>query len=269
MLVPMTCLFLAVGLKDWWMKPRGAYVAAAIAVFSLAELVPYYGHTLAFSNSFLLPKKDAYRVLADSNLYWNEYHAQIPGLLLERGVQASINPVHVLPGKNAIDSFELSGVLWIPRRQHQWARDRLETSGHVKHVIFLYDVSERDFSRFLDENRRYPAPRLATDCEGSSGTSVPIAARGEGWMLLCANARELTDVSLSVRSGTVSAGHVNGEGRCIDDTVRKQQEIWFRLEPGRHVLCLSTDGGLEGSWDVRRGAASFQRAKIGTNFNAR
>ena len=157
MLVPMTCLFLAVGMKDWWTKPRGAYAAIAIAVLSLAELMPYYGHALAFSNTFLLPKKDAFRVLADSNLYWNEYHAQIPKLLRERGMQAAINPVHILPGKNAFDSIELSGLFLRPL-QHRWVRENLQTSGHVKHVIFLYDVSDRDFSRFLDENRRYSPP---------------------------------------------------------------------------------------------------------------
>jgi hypothetical protein len=257
MLVPMTCLFLAVGLKDWWTRPKGAYAAIGVAALSLAELMPYHGHTLAFSNSFLLPKKDAYRVLADSNLYWNEYYSQIPLLLLEHGMQAPINPVHILPGKNAFDSLELSGV-FSKELQHRWVRENLQTSSHVKHGIFVYDVSERDFSRFLDENRRYPPSGAAARCEGAGHASMQIVAQSEGSMLLCANAAALSDVSLNLWSGTAKVGHADRDGRCLGNALAAGHELWFRLEPGRHLLCLSTSGKLAGRWDVRRGTASFR-----------
>jgi hypothetical protein len=260
MLVPMTFLLLAVGMNDWWTRSRGAYVAATVAVLSLAELIPYYGHTLAFSNSFLLPKKDAYRVLADSNLYWNEYETQLAGLLAARGARGVINPFHILPGTNAIDGFHLS-VLWT--YQHKWARDNLQTTGHVKHVVFLFDVSEQDFARFLDQTRRFAPSAHAADCtEPGRSSMLVVSSRNEGWAQLCASAPGLADVSFRAVAGRAWVGHVGDDGRCDIVLVRMGQEIWFRLEPGRHGLCVGTDGGpLTGSWEVRRGTAAFHETR--------
>jgi hypothetical protein len=266
MLVPMACLFLVVGLRDWWAKPRGAYLAGALAALSLIELAPYHGHTLAFSNSLVLPKKDAFRVLGDSNLYWDEYHAQVPALLAERGVRAAANPFHILPGGNAFDGLQLTGLFWFhdrpkyfSRTQHEWARANLQTSGHVKHVLFLYDVSEPEFSRFLDQTRRYPPTARAANCQGAGHASMQIDSPAKGWLLLCADAAELADVSFNVRSGTAVVGRVDDQGVCSDrHPMGRGQESWLRLEPGRHVLCLSTDGGLSGAFEVRRGTAAFR-----------
>jgi hypothetical protein len=265
MLVPMACLFLAVGLRDWWARPRGAYLAVALAALSLAELVPYYGHALSFSNSFLLPKKDAFRVLADSNLYWDEYHAQLPALLAAEGARAAVNPFHILPGRNAFDGLQLTGLFWMhdrpkyfSRSQHEWARDKLQTSGHVRHAVFLYDVSATDFSRFLDESRRYPPAAVAASCAAAGHSSMRIDMPNTGWMLLCANASGLADVSFNVGSGTAVVGHLDDKGTCSEHRpMGRGQEGWLRLEPGHHVLCLTTDGGLAGSFEARRGTASF------------
>ena len=259
MLVPITFVFLAVGLKGWWTKPKGAYAALAVAVLSLVELAPYFGHALAFSNSLLLPKKDAYRVLADSNLYWGEYQAQIPVLLHQHGTRATINPSHILPGKNAIDSLELSGVRWTPLR-HKWARENLETSGHIKHVIFLYDVTELDFGRFLDQERRRARSGSSSGCTGPASGSVRIQGHEAGVTQVCVNAGELTDVALAVQSGTVHVVHAGRDERCAvyTDAVEAGQQLWFRLEPGTHRICVAAHGEVNGVWSVRRGAATFQ-----------
>jgi predicted ribosomally synthesized peptide with SipW-like signal peptide len=259
MLVPIAFVFLAVGLKDWWAKPKGAYAAAAIALLSLAELAPYFGHALAFSNSFLLPKKDAYRVLADSNLYWGEYRGQIAVLLHQHGMRAVANPSHILPGRNAIDSLDLSGVRWTPLR-HQWTRQNLQTSGHLKHVIFLYDVTQREFDRFLDEERRRAPSKPYGGCTGPSSGSVRVQGREAGATQVCVNATEVTDISLAVHSGTAHVVHAGSDDRCTvyADAVEPGGELWFRLEPGTHRICVAAHGELSGVWTVRRGAASFQ-----------
>jgi hypothetical protein len=259
MLVPITFVFLAVGLKDWWSRPKGAYAAAALALFSLAEVAPYFGHALAFSNSFLLPKKDAYRVLADSNLYWGEYHAQIPVLLHQHGTRAIVNPSHILPGKNAIDSLELSGVRWSPLR-HKWARENLQTSGHVEHVIFLYDVTQRDFGRFLDETRRRAPSGELSGCTGPGAASIRVHGREAGVSQICVNAEELTDIALAVQSGTAHVVHAGRDDPCnvYTDAVEPGQELWLRLEPGTHRICVASYAEVSGIWTVRRGAATFQ-----------
>src|SRR5262249_47323546 len=57
MLLPLAYLFIAVVGKDWWNKPKGMYAVLAVALVSFVEIIPYWGHPIAFSNSLVLPKR--------------------------------------------------------------------------------------------------------------------------------------------------------------------------------------------------------------------
>jgi hypothetical protein len=148
MLLPMTYALAAIGTQEWWFRRRGVAIAFGIAGLALIELTPYFGHPIAFTNAVVLQKRNAFRYLADSNLYWNEYEAQAGELARNAGISGPLNPPQIVPGVNIIDANALSGVYW-NFDQYRWVRDNLQTTGHIRHVLFVYDVSDADYARFL------------------------------------------------------------------------------------------------------------------------
>jgi hypothetical protein len=256
MLLPVIYACAAIGARRTLERPGAGYAVLALAAFALLELWPFFGHPLAFTNAFVLPKRNAYRYLADSNLYWNEYHDRMPALVREAGLRAAINPVHVLPGPVVFDANTLSGVLW-NFEQHRWVRRHLTTTGHLRHVLFVYDVSEDDFGRFLQANRTRTPPPTAPPCSGTATRSAGTSSATPLGRVLCVEARETSDVSLSALSGSARVGFVGADGRCGTEFVPSPHEVWYRLQTGRHVICLAEPDRFSGRWDVRRGSAAF------------
>jgi len=257
MLAPLTWVFVAVGAKDWWKKPAGTYAVIAGVFLCLFEIAPYFGHPIAFSNSLLLPKKEAYRYIADSNLYWNEYNSQLPELIREHGLaQVAVNPVHILPGYNVFDGNMLNGVFW-NFEQHRWVRDHLRPVDHIRHVLFVYDVNEEEFGRFLDDKRTFAGLTRVYPCVGNPMRSAGLALSDPTVRYLCVDALETSDLSVRAFTGSARIGAVNGEGRCQNDQVHGAQEVWFRLKMGRHVFCIVDANSFSAQFDVRRGTGGI------------
>jgi hypothetical protein len=261
MLLPVTYALAAVGAKNWWGRPKGRQAAIGLTALSLLELAPYAGHALAFSNSFVLPKREAYRYLADSNLYWNEYNMQMNDLVRKEGFDAVINPPHIVAGTNVFDANTLSGVLF-NFDQHRWVRDHLRPSRHIRHVLFVYDVSGADFARFLDEKRRFGPASLVMDCEGEGGVSATVSGGSPDLQVFCVDASDESDVTFAVLDGKGRAGVLGPDAQCAAaHPVSQGHEAWFRLAPGRHFLCVMPEDRATGRWHVRRGNASISAVK--------
>jgi hypothetical protein len=154
MLNPLLYLCAAIGLstviKEYWL--RGLQVLVFIG--TLIEVVPFRGNLIAFSNSLIFNKAQAYHYLTDSNLNWGQVSldkikASIKGTPFEN---APINPPHIQPGKNIFDSNTLSGV-WRNFEQHAWLRSNIKPLAHSHFVYMLYDISNEEFESFINETR--------------------------------------------------------------------------------------------------------------------
>src|SRR2546425_994556 len=153
MCLPLAYLLAAAGLDfgesaGRWPRRAGLLVAAA----SLAESLSYLGNPISFSNALVWPKRDAYRLMADSNLDWGQNDDELPALLARHGASpTALNPLHLLPGRNTLRVNDVAGVADF--EQHRWLREHVEPSGVIGHTYLRFDIDAALFSRFMDEAR--------------------------------------------------------------------------------------------------------------------
>jgi hypothetical protein len=179
-----------------------------------------------------------------------------------------VDPVHLLPGRNVIGLNALAGVFDF--EQHRWVREHLTPGGHLGHTWLWYMVDGDTFNRFLYDTRRPPVdPAASAVCPDSLDfTLVPgndakpfildrTPLADETW-LTCAVARRDSDVGFRLKQGLVGVG-LFVDGACRTEVVTAGQEVWWRLEPGTHALCLVARPNrrtwlpylVEGAWLVR------------------
>ncbi|HET6900302.1 MAG TPA: glycosyltransferase family 39 protein, partial [Vicinamibacteria bacterium] len=270
MLVPLAYVIAAAGLASLPSRPRWKTLGALVVLSALAENAAYLGNPLSFTNAAVQPKRDAYRLLADSNIDWGQNRERLPDWLAEREWNAArLNPVHLLPGRNVIGLNALAGVFDF--EQYRWVREHLEPGGHLGHTYLWYLVDDETFNRFLYDSRRLlPEAFASTVCPDSleytvqpNGSALPFTRRRmprpNETSIACVVARRDTDVAFRVDNGAADVGVWVAPGQCRTQALHAGEEVWWRLEPGTHALCVVTQPYrrtflpylLDGSWRVR------------------
>jgi 4-amino-4-deoxy-L-arabinose transferase-like glycosyltransferase len=270
MAVPLAYVIAAAGLASLPPRPLWTAMGGVVVVTALAENAAYLGNPLSFTNAAVQPKRLAYRLLADSNIDWGQNRERLPDWLAEREWNAArVDPVHLQPGRNVIGLNALTGVFDF--EQHRWVREHLDPGGHLGHTYLWYLVDGDTFNRFLYDTRRLlPDPFAATVCPDSldyalqpNGSEVPFVLRRmprpDETSVACVVARRDTDVVFRVTKGSADVGVLVAPGQCRAQAVNEGQEVWWRLEPGTHALCVVTQPyrrtwlpyTLEGAWRVR------------------
>jgi hypothetical protein len=246
MCLPLAYLLAAAGLdfgeNARWPRRIGLLVVAA----SLAEGLAYLGNPISFSNSFVWPKRDAYRLMADSNLDWGQNDDDLPALLARHGAAHTLlNPLHLLPGRNTFRVNDVAGVADF--EQHRWLREHVEPVAQIGHTYLRFDIDPALFSRFMDEARTVdPAGAGLCPDEGAlaptpAGARVPVDLAGtpdpERMWVACVSVDKSVDVALRALDGHARFGP-RGPNGCRWETVEADQVSWWRLKPGLHALCL-------------------------------
>ena len=270
MAVPLAYVIAGAGLALLPSRPLWTILGGLVVVTALAENAAYLGNPLSFTNAAVQPKRLAYRLLADSNIDWGQNRERLPGWLAEREWNAArVDPVHLLPGRNVIDLNALTGVFDF--EQHRWVREHLDPGGHLGHTYLWYVVDNDTFNRFLYDTRRLlPDPFASTVCPDSleyalqpNGSEVPFVRRRmprpDETSVACVVARRDTDVGFRVTKGSADVGVLVAPGQCRAQPLSEGQEVWWRLEPGTHALCVVTQPyrrtwlpyALDGAWRVR------------------
>jgi 4-amino-4-deoxy-L-arabinose transferase-like glycosyltransferase len=276
MLVPLAYVLAAAGLAHAGLTRRTRLALAAAAAAAVIENAAYLGNPLAFTNAAVQPKRLAYRLIADSNVDWGQDRERIAATLVRAGAGHTIlDPLHVLPGHNTLGLNALAGVFDFER--HRWVREHLAPAGHFRHTYLWFEIDGPTYDRFLDATRRLsPAPWTAAACPAEAAlehqppgarlpferTSPPRA--GDGFAV-CVETRRGVDFGLRVAKGLVRFGRLTAEGTCDADTMVAGHVSWYRLDPGRHALCLVEVPNrraflpyrLRGTWLVRGRAASI------------
>ena len=276
MLVPVGYVLAAAGLARDGLSPRARALLAAAGMVAVAENLAYLGNPLAFTNVAVQPKRLAYRLLADSNIDWGQSRESIARTLARRGAgHTNLDPLHVVPGHNTLGLNAVAGVFDFER--HRWVRENLEPGGHFDHTYLWYEIDAATYDRFLDATRRL-RPEPWTDAACPAGTALEHHGPGErlpftlatppragDGFAVCVETRRGVDFGLRVSKGLTRFGRVGADGRCVAETMIAGQVSWYRLEAGRHALCLEEVPNrraflpyrLDGTWLVRGRAASL------------
>lgn len=246
MCVPLAWLLAAPGLAS--LPPRRARLLAAAFVLAVAENLLYLGNPLSFTNAAVWPKRQAFRLIADSNIDWGQNRDKIGGWLAARGVPpARLDPLHMLPGPNVFTLNAVAGVFDF--EQHRWLREHLDPVEQLGDTYLRFDVENAVFDRFMNEERRLRAGATASGLCGDDlgyapeapGTQVPFVRDEEprpdrAWVA-CVRSQRGIDLGFRVLEGRVRQGVVTPDGRCDADLLQDDQVSWRRLDPGSFALC--------------------------------
>ena len=121
------------------------------AVFWMAaSSLSYYPHFLSYFNGLVRDKKNAYRVLADSNLDWKQNRRYLDRYLKSQGLsRANLNPTWPREGTWIVSANRLVGVNH--PSEYRWLR-RLTPHGHVFFSHLRFRLQEEDLRKALGFN---------------------------------------------------------------------------------------------------------------------
>lgn len=225
------------------------WVLALMVTGTTIETIGFFGDPLTFSNLLIWPKHHAYKIIADSNIDWDQNHIRIGQYLRKEKITTRINPPHILPGHNTFQLNILTGVRW-NFTQHQWLRENLEPDGHYLHTFLYYQISDKEFHQFITAERSYKALDIksaSTDnCwqqnyidASRTEIDVPLAPQAHKKLSVCLRTPETINVVVMAPAGSAEVGIQHQDGHCEYLALNAEQQLWFRLQAGRHKLCVT------------------------------
>ena len=276
MCVPLAYLLAAAGLAPLAARRWAPAAAAVVVSVAVLENALYFGNPLSFTNAAVWPKRQAFRLVADSNLDWGQHSGQIGRWLDEHpGLRARFEPPHILPGRNVFSVNEVAGMTDFDG--YRFLREHADPGGHLGHTHIWFDVSEGLFDRFLDAERQLtPRPEDAQACPPDLAYRVlapgsqlnllpPEPPRSQQGWLVCVAAGRGADLGLRAAHGPLTLGRYRAGTPCDGEQIAEGQEIWYRLAAGVHALCVvgmpDDDAPIpppvEGWWLLRSREASI------------
>lgn len=135
---PFLFIFCGSFFARWSEFSRGLKIGLSIlAVYLVVSVLSYFPHYLSYFNEFVWDRKQAYLLLADSNIDWGQnrwyldsYRKDHPGVY--------VNPAGPVAGRVVVSVNNLVGV-WNPE-QYRWLRENFSPVDHVAYSYLVFDV---------------------------------------------------------------------------------------------------------------------------------
>ncbi len=135
-------------LRDAGEVYRGARIAlGGLLLWQAVSVLSYAPHFLAYFNEFVWDRKQAYRILADSNLDWGQSGRYVARYLRDHP-DVHFMPDRPRPGTILLSVNYYAGLL--RSEQFRWLRENFEPAGHVAYTHLLFQVSPEALRRVTD-----------------------------------------------------------------------------------------------------------------------
>jgi 4-amino-4-deoxy-L-arabinose transferase-like glycosyltransferase len=122
----------------------------ALGGYLVVSTMSYYPHYIPYFNELILDRRYAYRVLADSNIDWEQSEWYLDRYL-EGHPEALVEPAAPAAGRIIMGVNALTGVSG-DRATYAWLRDNLEPIETIAYTYLVYDVSRDDLERILEQH---------------------------------------------------------------------------------------------------------------------
>ncbi len=120
-----------------------------LSIYLILSVMSYYPHYLAYFNEWLVNRKNAYKILADSNLDWGQsdwyltqYLKTHPGTIVRPKVPTA--------GRIVVSASELTGRFY-PER-YRWLRENFEPVDHIAYSFLVFDIKPGDLRKLVLTN---------------------------------------------------------------------------------------------------------------------
>ena len=131
----------------WWgMSWRRRATVAGLGACLVLSNLSYYPHYLPYFNELLWDRRQAYRILADSNVDWGQNH-----YYLTRYVKAypgcHVHPKGPVAGRVIVRVNDLVGIRDTSPERYRWLRENFEPVEHVACSYLVYEIPAESLQR--------------------------------------------------------------------------------------------------------------------------
>jgi len=138
--LPVLFIFCGNLFKNWRDFGRKSKIGVGLlSLYLIGSVLSYTPHYLSYFNEFLLDRKKAYKILADSNVDWGENTWYLERYR-KRHPDAIVSPDHPVAGKIIVSINDLVGLTDQPAK-YKWLRNHFEPTGHIAYSYLVYDIS--------------------------------------------------------------------------------------------------------------------------------
>jgi 4-amino-4-deoxy-L-arabinose transferase-like glycosyltransferase len=128
-------LFISWKTYNWKIKRFLAF----LIIYLVVSVLSYHPHYLSYFNEFVVDRKKAYKILADSNVDWRQNGFYFDKYL-EKHPDIYVNPESSVSGRIIVNVNNLVGVTCSPVK-YEWLRECCEPVDHVGYSFLIYDTS--------------------------------------------------------------------------------------------------------------------------------
>ena len=121
---------------------RAQYAFAFSGLFLVVSVASYFPHYLSYFNELVPDRKQAYRILSDSNIDWGQNRAELSEFLSTHAGY-TFEPEDPTPGLVIVGVNALTGVLEDPST-FKWLRENFSPVGQLDYTYLIYDISPSD-----------------------------------------------------------------------------------------------------------------------------
>lgn len=118
--------------------------------YLIISVASYFPHYLSYFNEIVWDRKQAYRILADSNLDWNQNDWYV-SQYMERHPRVFLNPPVPLPGRIAVSVNVLAGIYGGRLKWVDNLRKNLEPVDHIAYSHLVYEIPLEALSTLTKE----------------------------------------------------------------------------------------------------------------------
>lgn len=142
-LFPLLYVFSGSLFSGWITFSKNQKIAsAALIVFLIASTLSYFPNFIPYFNEFLLDRKMAYKILADSNIDYGQSQYRLKTFMTEHP-EAVLNPTTPTAGTVIAGVNELVGVFYGPE-PHAWLRENFEPDDTIAYTYLVYEISQEE-----------------------------------------------------------------------------------------------------------------------------
>ena len=125
--------------EDWKDFTRKTQIAlSALGLYLIVSVLSYHPHYLSYFNELVWDRKQAYKILADSNIDWDQNKAYLAQYLREHP-EVVVNPAGPATGKVLVRVNDLVGVSGSPET-YKWLREHYEPIDHIAYSYLIFDI---------------------------------------------------------------------------------------------------------------------------------
>jgi len=119
-----------------------------LLIYLMSSTLSYFPHYLSYFNEIAWDRKQAYKLLADSNIDWGQNQWYL-WKYKKKNPEIKVNPDLPTSGRIVVSVNRLVGVF--SPEKYRWLRENFEPGDHIAYSYLIYEVSPEDLEKVLQK----------------------------------------------------------------------------------------------------------------------